>query len=155
MDTPYDAATAYHEAGHAVMAMSLDRPIHRISVLPSRQFLGVCVFRKGVFRPSKDWLEQEILISLAGLAAEAIHTGSYALEGAARDLRHVHELAVRRAGDRQAERLTQRLLAKAENILGDEGHWRAVELIVAELLRLGTISGRAAHHLFQQGIDVC
>ena len=43
--------------------------------------------------------------------------------------------------------------AAVENLLADEGHWRAVELIAAELMRLGTISGRAARHLFEQACD--
>ena len=155
MEPPYDIATAYHEAGHAVMALIHKRPVQRVSVLANQHHLGVCLFGKAVIRPSKDWLESEILISLAGLAAEAIHTGNYAWAGAGRDLRHVHDLAVQRAGERQAERYEKRMLAKAEYLLQDEGHWRAVELIVAELLRVGVISGRAVRHLFQQGCDAC
>ena len=42
------------------------------------------------------------------------------------------------------------LLAKVEYLLADDGNWRAVELIAAELLKLGVISGRATKHLFEQ-----
>lgn len=148
---PHDPATAYHEAGHAVVALALDRPVHRVSVLPNRERLGQCEFRKGVVRPSDDWLEREILIALAGLAAEARHTGTYGYEEADRDLRYVRRLVLQRTSERQAERLERRLLAKVEYLLADEGHWRAVELIAAELLKHGVISGRAARHLFEQG----
>lgn len=151
MESPYDPATAYHEAGHAVVAMALGRPVAKVSVLPNRDRLGVCHFRKGVFRPSKDWIEQEILISLAGLAAEARHTGTYARDAAERDLRYVRDLAVQRAGPRQADRLERRMLAKTEHLLADDGYWRAVDLIAAELLARGEISGRTARHLFDQG----
>ncbi len=151
MDPPYDAATAYHEAGHAVVALALGRPIHRVSVLPDGQFLGLCRFGKGAFRPSEDWLEREILIALGGLAAEARYSGDYAWDAADRDRQYVRQLAVRRAGERQAERLERRLLAKAEHLLAQEGHWAAVQLIAAELLRRGVISGRAARHLFDRG----
>jgi ATP-dependent Zn protease len=151
MDPPFDPATAYHEAGHAVVALALGRPIHRVSVLPDGQFLGLCRFGKGAFRPSEDWLEREILIALGGLAAEARHTGDYAWGAADRDRQYVRQLAVQRAGERQAERLERRLLSKAEHLLGQQGHWRAVELIAAELLRRGAISGRAARHLFDRG----
>jgi plasmid stabilization system protein ParE len=150
-----NTATAYHEAGHAVMALALGRPVQRVSVRPNHQYLGQCQFGKGVFRPSEDWLEREILISLGGMAAEAIHTGDYARDAAARDLRYVRDLAVRRAGARQAERLERRLLTKAEHLLGQPHHWRAVELIAGELLRCGTISGRAARHLFDQACAPC
>src|SRR5262245_600580 len=139
MEPPFDAATAYHEAGHAVVAMALGRPIHQVSVLPNRDYLGICEFGKGVFRPSEDWLEREILIALGGIAAEARFTGDYAYDAAGRDFQYVRKLSVQRAGERRAERLERRLLAKAEHLLADEGHWRAVELIAAELLRLGEI----------------
>jgi hypothetical protein len=151
----YDRAVAYHEAGHAVAALALGRPVQHVSVLPDREHLGVCAFRKGTFRPSQDWIEHEILISLAGVAAEARHTGDYAWDGAARDLQFVRRLIVERTGGRRAERLERRLLSKTEHLLAREGHWRAVELIVAELLLRGAISGRAARHLFDQGCAAC
>lgn len=150
----FDEATAYHEAGHAVVALALDRPVHRVSVLPNRERLGQCEFAKGRFRPTEDWIEREILIALAGLAAEARHSGSYGWEEAERDLRYVRKLTVQRAGPRAAERLERRMLAKTENILADDGHWRAVELIAAELMKVGVISGRAARHLFDRGTAV-
>jgi ATP-dependent Zn protease len=144
-------ATAYHEAGHAVVALALGRPIHRVSILADREFLGTCRFGKAVFRPSEDWLEREALIALGGLAAEARFTGIYALEGAAKDRRYVAGLALQRTGNaRKAERLEQRLLSKTEHLLAQEENWRAVEVIAAELLRAGVISGRAARHLYEQ-----
>jgi ATP-dependent Zn protease len=152
MSPPTAAATAYHEAGHAVVALALGRPVHGVSALPNRERLGACEFRKGVFRPSEDWLEREILIALGGIAAEAIHTGSYAWEEAERDLQYVHHLAERRAGRRQAERLERRLLAKTEHLLAKPPHWQAVEWIAAELLKCGEISGRTARHLFERAV---
>ena len=151
----YDEATAFHEAGHAVVALALGRPVHRVSVLPNRERLGQCEFGKGRVRPTEDWIEREMLIALGGLAAEARHLGAYGWEEAGRDLRYVRRLAVQRAGERGAERLERRMLAKTENILADEGHWRAVELIAAELMRHGVISGRAARHLFERGCESC
>lgn len=151
MEHPHDEATAYHEAGHAVMALTLGHPVQRVSILPNQKHLGRCEFGKGVYRPSEDWLEREILVALGGIAAEARHTGNYAWDMAASDHQYVRRLSVQRAGHRQAERLQRRLLAKAEHILAQEGHWQAVQLIATELLRCGTISGRAARHLFEQG----
>ena len=155
MGARHDETTAYHEAGHAVVALVLGRPVHRVSVLPNHERLGQCDVRKGAFRPSEDWVEREMLIALGGVAAEARHTGTYAWDMADRDLQYVRDLAVRRAGERQAERLERRLLAKAEHLLAKDGYWRAVELIAAELLRRGSISGRAARHLFDQACAPC
>jgi len=153
MNPAYDEATAYHEAGHAVAALALGRPVQRVSILSDHVYLGRCEFRKGVFRPSEDWLEREILIALGGIAAEARYTGNYAWNGAARDQQYVHRLALQRAGERHAERLERRLLAKAEHLLARAEHWQAVKRIAAELLRRGSISGRAACHLFDEGCD--
>jgi hypothetical protein len=151
MEQPPDEATAYHEAGHAVMALVLGRPVTCVSALPGRGFLGTCAFGKAVFRPSEDWLEREILISLAGLAAEARRTGEYLWDAGARDQAYAEGLALQRAGGaRQAQRLLRRLLAKAEHLLGREDNWRLVERLAAELLRLGEISGRTARHLHEE-----
>ena len=146
-----DAATAYHEAGHAVAALALDRPVIKVSIRSDRDRLGICAFGKSVVRPSEDWLEREILIALGGVAAEVRHTGDCVWDGAARDRAYVRRLAVQRAGDRHAERLERRLLDKADHLLARDSHWRAVQLIAAELMTRGVISGRAARHLFEQG----
>lgn len=151
MDDLLREATAYHEAGHAVMALALGRPVDCVSIRPTTEQLGVCHFRKPVFRPSEDWLEREILIALAGLAAEARHTGTYAWEEAGRDRRYVADLTLQRAGNaKQAARLERRLLSKTEHLLNDASNWRAVQRLAAELLRLGEISGRAARHLYEE-----
>lgn len=143
-----DQATAHHEAGHAVIAMALGRPVQKVSIQPDSKRLGWCAFKKGAFRPTDDWLEREILISLAGLAAEAKFTGEYGWAGATHDLRIVQKLATQRAGEAQSEKLQRRMLAKVENLLSGEGNWLAVELMAAELLRKREISGRAARHFF-------
>jgi ATP-dependent Zn protease len=150
-DTAEEEATAYHEAGHAVAALALGRPVAGVSIRARRERLGTCAFGKAVFRPSEDWLEREALISLAGLAAEARRTGAYAWDAACEDLRYAEELAEQRAGDRRrAARLLRRLLAKAEHLVSRDDNWRAVERLAAELLRLGEVSGRAARHLFDE-----
>src|SRR5437899_3601541 len=141
MHLPHDEATAYHEAGHAVVALILGRPVDEVSVLANRDFVGVCKFGKARMRPSEDWQEREMLIALGGIAAEARHTGNYAWDAAGRDQQYVHDLAMQRAGPRRAERLVRRLLAKAEHLLSREGRWPAVERLAAELLRRGAISG--------------
>ena len=88
------------------------------------------------------------------MAAEARYNGEYAWEAAAKDYMYVHRLAVQRAGDRRAEKLERRLLAKAEHLLADEWCWEAVKLIAAELVRHGEISGRTAKHLFERACKV-
>ena len=151
--TAGEVATAYHEAGHAVVALSLGRPVQRVSIEPKQMRLGRCELQKGRFKPSQDLLETEILILLGGPAAEARHTGRYDWGGASQDLRDVRSLTQRRAAsERQVERLERRMLDKAEHILDQPGIWQAVQRIADELLRCTTISGRAARHLFDEAV---
>jgi ATP-dependent Zn protease len=146
-------ATAYHEAGHAVIALALGRSIQRVSIEPNQMRLGHCEFKKGSFRPTDDIVEMEMLILLGGLAAEARHTGLYGWDEASQDLREVRILAARRAGNaRKAERVEKRMLDKTEHLLEQPGVWTAVERIADELVRCTTISGRAARHLFDSAM---
>jgi hypothetical protein len=156
MPSAEEAATAYHEAGHAVMALYLGRPIHKVSIVPGQSDIGVrhagnCRIQKGSSRASKDWLEDEVLILLAGLVAESRWTGREAMEGAAQDLRMVRRFVESRAGSgRQTERLERRWLSKTEHILSDPVLWWAVERIAEELLHRKSISGRNARHWFER-----
>lgn len=149
-------ATAYHEAGHAVMAESLGRLVKKVTIVPGKsQFgvarLGVCEIGKGRTKAPKDALEEEALILLAGMVAEARFTGQYCQQGASQDLRYVHQLLLNRAAsESQLERLQRRLLDKTEHILHENVHVKAVEAIAAELLEKTTISGRAVRHFFRQ-----
>jgi hypothetical protein len=145
------AATAYHEAGHAAMALLLGRVVHRVSILPKHSWAGLCEFRKGQARPSDDWLENEILIALAGPVAESFLTGRFDEAGAARDLRVARKLMLARTSERSLPRYERRMVGKVESLLRDEPLWKAVELLANELLTHGTISGRAVVHYFELG----
>lgn len=151
--TDEEIATAYHEAGHAVIALIVGRPVHRVSILPNQLRLGVCELKKGALRKLQDVLEAEILVLLGGLAAEARFRGKYHWQSAQKDLRMVRELVETRAASaRQVDRLERRFLDKTEHLLGQEGHWAGVERLARELLVSKSISGRAAEQLFAEAI---
>ena len=149
-------ATAYHEAGHAVMALSVGRNIQKVNITPGRSQLGVvrlgvCEVKKGRSRASKDMLEDDVLILFAGMVAEAHFTGQYCKVGAAQDLRAITKLLSNRARtERQFEKLHRRMLDKTEHLLDEEENVLAVELIASELIEKLTISGRAAKHFYEQ-----
>jgi ATP-dependent Zn protease len=152
-------ATAWHEAGHAVMAVSLGRPIEKVTISPAQlqtggSRLGVCKIQKGRSKASNDQLEDEVLILLAGMVAESRFTGRYCTDGAAQDLENVERLlSMRATSERHLERLTRRMLDKTEHLLGEKGHAKAVQLIAQELLLHVTISGRAVRHHFQHAMQ--
>ena len=152
-------ATAYHEAGHAVMALSFGCLIKKVTIVPGRSWLGQyrlgeCELQKGRSANAKNLLDDEIVILFAGMVAEAHFTGRYCEAGAAEDLRAIRRLLCRRVrSDKQHERLKRRLLARTEHLLGDEGTALAVELVARELMQKKTISGRAVRHFYQQAIQ--
>jgi len=151
-------ATAYHEAGHAVMAMILGRSIQKVTITAARtqtggRRLGVCELGKGRAKPSQDTIEEEALILLAGMVAEARFTGEYCRRGAATDIRMVTRLLQNRAGsDRQLQRLQRRLLEKTEHLLSDSGNAYAIEVVARELLLRKNLTGRGIRHLFDSAI---
>lgn len=152
-------ATAYHEAGHAVVALSLGRPIKKVTIQAGNsqagdRMLGSCQIQKGRTKPSKTAFEDEILILFAGMVAESMATGQYCPRGAGLDLRMTRRmLASRGDSERQIEKQQRRLLDKTENLLDQPSHTAAVKSIAEELIRNKTISGRAAKHFFQQAVD--
>lgn len=147
--------TAYHEAGHAVIALALGRDVHRVSILPNQTRLGQCELKKGSSKISKDWLETEVLILLAGAAAEGRISGRYCWTGASRDLRQSRALTQTRTGsDQQAQRLERRCLDKVEYLLNSPENWLAVEMLADDLVRRQTISGRSARYHYQQAVAI-
>ncbi len=141
--------TAYHEAGHAVMALLMGRSVQKVSIIPSQNRLGACTIQKGRAKQVKDKLEAEMMILLAGMAAEGRKSGRYNIEGASQDLRGVEKLAMARAGNaRQATKLIQKTLDKTQHLLSNKATWKAIKVIAEELEKHESISGRAAkHHL--------
>lgn len=152
-------ATAWHEAGHAVMAALVGRPIQKVTITPANLQtggvrLGAVKIQKGRAKSSRDPLEDEVLILLAGMVAEARFTENYCRRGAASDLRSVRRLLETRANsDRQLEKLEQRMLNKAEHLLHEPENIAAIESVANELVSKQSISGRAVVHLLKQAQD--
>jgi hypothetical protein len=148
-------ATAYHEAGHAVMALSLGRSIQKVTISPAQMQsgesrLGACEVQKGQGKGSKDWFEENVLILFSGMVAESYYTQRYCVDGAAQDLRIARSMMATRARtEKQLDRLERRLLSKTEYVMGSTQHVHAIKLIAHELLEKQTISGRAARHFLK------
>lgn len=155
-------ATAYHEAGHAVMALLLGRPVEKVTIVPGQlqsgvARLGACKIQKGRRKASRDPMEDEVLILLAGMVAESRITGRYCQMGASQDLMMVQQLlsANRATNERQLQRLAQRMVDKTENLLSADAPTKAIELIADELLEKETVSGRAVRHFLEMAERQC
>lgn len=146
--------TAYHEAGHAVIAIVVGRSVNKVSIIPGGKRLGACKMDKGRKKASQDALEADLLILLAGMAAECRKSGRYNMGGAAQDLVNAEKLALSRAGNsRQAEKILKRTLDKVHHLFDQSVNWAATESIAEALLKSEEISGREADHLHRIAVE--
>jgi cell division protease FtsH len=92
------ARTAYHEAGHALLALLMpgSDPVHRVSIVPRGMALGATWQFPVDDRTSyaEDYLQTRITCALGGRAAERLVYG-VATTGAESDLQQVTEIARR------------------------------------------------------------
>ncbi len=72
-------ATAFHEAGHALLHYHLEHadPLHKVTIIPHGQALGLALSlpEKDSYSRSRSWMEDRIVISYGGMAAERIQYG--------------------------------------------------------------------------------
>ncbi|MEL6188648.1 MAG: hypothetical protein AAFU79_28850 [Myxococcota bacterium] len=114
---------ALHEAGHAVLAVLLGRKVERVSVRPRPQTRIVAAPKLPRGRPRTDAqrarLESEIMLAVAGLAAErALDLDDRrSLLAAGADLHRATDLALQLAGRARAEPTLLHFLSVAQRML--------------------------------------
>jgi len=90
--------TAYHEAGHALLASLLPHadPIHKVTIIPRGLALGVTqqLPEDDRYTYTREYLEDQITVLLGGRASEEIMLGKITT-GAGSDLERATELARR------------------------------------------------------------
>lgn len=90
--------TAYHEAGHAVVALFLPEtdPVHKVSIIPRGRALGVTMYlpEEEKYNQSRTALETYICCLLAGRVAEDLVFGEIT-SGASNDIERVTGIARR------------------------------------------------------------
>ena len=89
--------TAWHEAGHALVALHNEfcTPVHKVTIIPRGQaYLGATFTmpKEDVYTKSKRELEAEMAMSMGGRAAEEIVFGDITT-GASADIRHLTDIA--------------------------------------------------------------
>ncbi len=89
-------STAYHEAGHALVAHYLPHadPLHKVTIIPRGRALGVTMQlpEEDKYNYKREYMESSIAILLAGRLAEEMFLGS-TTTGASNDLERVTDLA--------------------------------------------------------------
>ncbi len=90
--------TAYHEAGHAIVGLSVPShdPVYKVSIIPRGRALGVTMFlpEEDRYSNSKEQLESQISSLFGGRIAEELVFGrEHVTTGASNDIKRATELA--------------------------------------------------------------
>ncbi len=151
-----EEVTAWHEAGHAMMAVLCGGEIERVTVEPPYDD-GPARFGDTVTRwrglSNRQLVEAEIRVSLAGPIAEMIYRGeSAALELVpewAADWNAAHEAAISICNKQPAaRRLLQSVVDEINQLMDSANAWAAVSAIADDLLAHETLDHeQVAYHV--------
>lgn len=149
--------TAYHEAGHAVMAHLDGQRVAGLELHDDGELAGAfhsVVVVGGRSEPaSLEDLDRRIRCALAGMAAEARLTGRAGWDQRCDDLDLAVRLAVRRVGE--CERVLPYLeQARTEVDALMAANWRAVDRLARRLLLAGRLDGAEARIELERWIPV-
>lgn len=146
-------ATAYHEAGHAVVAYRLGAEVRHVTIVPDHDSRGhfahgdlFCALGRGSDRAN---LERAIKICLAGpLAQKRFRRRSYCRRNGRQDYDCATGLARYLAGSagereflRYQERRTHALV---------EHYWNEIELVARALLERDELSGTEVKNIIEE-----
>ena len=146
--TDAERLTAFHEAGHAVMAELCGRLLTEVEIIGDLEHMGSVQSR--AFNPSPEAetedVECHLKIILAGTVAEGMVSDRHGWDETSEDVDAAVRLGMRLVDD------CEDVLPLLEDIGADvkrdlDRHWRAVETLAAELLDRKTLTGSEVRKL--------
>jgi hypothetical protein len=160
--------SAYHEAGHAVVAHALGRRFGAVTAVAEVDALGRCQYaEEHNFDPDlpgmygepqvQRVLENQIVGYLAGPIAQGILTGekSWRKTSGRGDVARAVDLAMYVTGDiGEAEAYLARLWLETEDLLNLPENWGAVRALAAELVGARHIGEEQAREIIAAGVAV-
>jgi len=159
---PTDAKrlTAFHEAGHAVIAQLCGRQVTEVEIVGDREHTGMV--HSLAFPPDPadgavpeaedDDVERQLKIILAGTVAEAMVSGRQGWDETSEDLDAAVRLGMRLVDDcEDVLPLLSDIGADVERDLRRQ--WPAVEMLAIELLRRKTLTGSEVRKLLAGAFD--
>jgi Peptidase family M41 len=151
--------TAYHEAGHAVVAMKLDRRFHHVTIEPGDGSLGHVLHEKFSrrFRPdielgfrARETIDDHCLISMAGMAADSRFIGRDTWDGGGQDTHQAIDLAARLGYDNQVlGHYIPFMRARVDGLMRSDRVWSQVQAVAAALLEQRTLTWDQAKEVYR------
>jgi Bacterial RNA polymerase, alpha chain C terminal domain len=145
-EVPAREFLAFHEAGHAVMAFILGRPIHRASIRRKHGLSGYVDYEHAlspfmeVTEEHRPLIESDVLVLLAGRAAECERTLGSPPSHAGLDRQNARALlGILEDCDEVAASWMRYLLVRAQSILQEE--WPLVYSVARALMREEELDG--------------
>jgi hypothetical protein len=148
---------AYHEAGHALMALILGGTVKQVSIEPDdsdRQGDTQVLWRRAGIS-EKDFARAAVQVNLAGPVAEMIYSGDpfhpgFVAEWAA-DWRAAWEAAVPlHPGERQRLEYLERVSIQLYHRLKEDALWAAIASLADHLLAHETLEGEQVEEIVGQ-----
>ena len=146
--------TAFHEAGHAVMAQLCGRQVTEVEIIGDREHTGSV--QSLAFPPDPadgpapeaetEELERQVKCILAGVVAEKMVSGRKGWDETSEDVDAAVRLGMRLVDD--CEDVLPLLEAIGTDVERDlHAHWAAVEMLAAELLDRKALTGSEVRRL--------
>ena len=156
----YTISTAYHEAGHAVIAYHVGVKIQTVTIVPDGEYLGLCRHAKvirGRYPEADDSdrtrlrMEKHGMIALGGPIAQRLYNPrSVRRYHASSDYRSVADVALRvsSGSTEQAEAWMTWLEIRTSDAL--RLRWVVVKALAEELMERRTVAGNALYALIAE-----
>jgi hypothetical protein len=154
--------TAYHEAGHAVVAYCLKSRIRHVSIISKAESLGHILKGKSEDLSSCEWettpkirrgLEKSAMIDLGGSVATYLLTNRNDRIGPRGDFQHAFDyLSYLTNDDDESSAYANWLWHRTKAMLRWRWHWAAVEALANELLEHRYIGGKRARQIISETI---
>ena len=158
-------ATAYHEAGHANMAVWCSLRFHHVTIVPDadKGSLGHILYRirrkgENFYYESLNprlgsWVEKQVLCLYAGGLAERKFTGRRNLVGARSDRHQAYDYGLLLYRAPILKKYLAFMLSRAEDLICGPLIWPHVELVAADLLKHGTLTEEQVYDVKHRGLE--
>ncbi|MCA8999676.1 MAG: hypothetical protein KDA80_21955 [Planctomycetaceae bacterium] len=155
--------SAYHEAGHAFMAISVGARIRSVTIDPDwddgpQRYADIHVDWPLEQFTDKEFQENSILVALAGPVAEMIHRGDPMHPGLVAEWAHDwsqawHAAASLHPDERKRMAYLEQKTIVLYRLLNRDDHWAAIGAIVDNLLAHETLEGEDVEDIVQQWLQ--